>query len=213
MNSKSNHGGGHPKNKIMDHLGNRFNSYEEMAKFWHIGITTLKRRRGMGWTWCRTLTTPVPPKNKKIFCRDFRYDVAEEKSSLNKILNLFLKECDKVEVIEYFVHFGFFIKEYPDYFPGMEALLYRLYYVTNDNKELPVFVRAEYPQVMCVTGNSAKIFMNEDVAFYMSLYELKILFKALLIQGIHGHGILVHGRFYMKQREYERSQNVKKTTH
>lgn len=207
------HSGGHPRNKNVDHLGNHFNSLEDMAKFWHISLVTLKRRRNMGWTWCRTLTTPIPPRKKKIFCRDYRYDLAEEKSSLKKTLNLFLLECSKVEVIEYFVHFGFFIKEYPDYFPGMESLLFRLFYVTNDNREIPVFKLAEYPQVFNVLGLSAKMFLNEDIANYMSLYELKILFKALLIQGIKGHGVLVHGRFYMKQREYERSQYAKKTTH
>lgn len=199
------------KNKYIDHLGNTFPSATDMAHFWNISETTLKRRRNMGWSWYKTLTTPLPKtKNQAVFSSNYRYTIEDEKANLKKILDLFLKECDKVYVIEYFEHFGFFIPDITEYFPGMEALLYRLFFISS-NGELPFFQRAEYPRTITDTGYHARLFVNADVADQVSLYELKIIFKAILLQGIRAKGLLVHGKYEMKARGYEHSY-VKETT-
>lgn len=193
------------KKKLIDHLGNEFKTCEEMADFWHISLTTLKRRRNLGWTWYRVLTTPVPKTiNKAIFKADYKYSLEEEERVLKKILTLFLAECDRVYVIEYFVHFGFFIPDITKYFAGMEALLYRLYFVSSKGT-IPFFQRAEYPKTVTDEGYKARVFLNADIADYVSLYELKIVFRALLLKGIKAKGLLVKGKFVMNARGYEQT--------
>lgn len=53
------------KNKrLLDHKGNEFKSYTEMAEYWNIPVTALLSRLKRKWDLKRALTQPVQRKNK-----------------------------------------------------------------------------------------------------------------------------------------------------
>lgn len=53
------------KNKrLLDHKGNEFKSYTEMAEYWNIPVKALCARLKRNWDLKRALTQPVQRKNK-----------------------------------------------------------------------------------------------------------------------------------------------------
>lgn len=47
----------HPREGVLDHIGNRFNSIKELCAFWQISYTTYAFRLKSGWSLKKTLTT------------------------------------------------------------------------------------------------------------------------------------------------------------
>ena len=55
----------------LDHLGNKFNSVEEMCRYWGISVRAYKNRRDSGWSLEKRLTTPLKGTQVAKECLDF----------------------------------------------------------------------------------------------------------------------------------------------
>ena len=51
--------------KLLDHKGNEFKSYTEMAEYWNIKANTLLTRLKRNWDLKKALTKPVRTRNNK----------------------------------------------------------------------------------------------------------------------------------------------------
>ena len=60
---------------MKDHLGNKFSSVNEMAKYWGISYFAYKGRLDRGWSLEKILTTPVKKKTIVKDCVDFKGNV------------------------------------------------------------------------------------------------------------------------------------------
>lgn len=95
-----------PERGVLDHLGNKFGSVEEMAEHWGIPLKVYNNRRYRRWSLERTLTTPVR-ENKE--CVEFKGNVFPSIQSMSKkyevpyvsILYHISKGMTPVEALEY----------------------------------------------------------------------------------------------------------------
>lgn len=70
--------------RMVDHLGNKFRTVEEMAKHWGIFLRAYNKRRDRGWSLERILTTPVRGTPEAKECVDFKGNVFPSLQSMAK---------------------------------------------------------------------------------------------------------------------------------
>lgn len=70
--------------RMVDHLGNKFRTVEEMVEYWGISHRSYNKRRDKGWSLERILTTPVRKTPEAEKCVDFKGNVFPSLQSMAK---------------------------------------------------------------------------------------------------------------------------------